>query len=94
MVAGHRVLGLFGGADQAIPVEDIAAFGAALSAAGVDNRLVTYPGAPHSFFDRKAAEFGQASEVARRKITAFIEKQAFESMTSRNEGRVSCPARR
>ena len=33
---------------------DRRAFDAALTAAGVDHRLVTYPGAPHSFFDRKA----------------------------------------
>ena len=58
------VLGLFGGADAGITPEAIAAFDAALAAAGVDHRLVTYPGAPHSFFDRKAAEFADASAAA------------------------------
>ena len=38
------VLGLFGGADQGIPAEAVAAFDAALAAAGVDHRLVTYAG--------------------------------------------------
>src|SRR3954447_22744133 len=47
------ILGLFGGADRGIPEESIAAFDAALSVAGLDHRLVTYTGAPHSFFDRK-----------------------------------------
>lgn len=43
-------------------------------AAGVEHRLVTYPGAPHSFFDRKAAEFAEASRASWREITAFIEE--------------------
>jgi carboxymethylenebutenolidase len=69
---GSPVLGLFGGADQVIKPEHITAFDAALSAAGVDHRLVTYPGAPHSFFDRKAAEFAEASAGAWSEVVAFI----------------------
>ena len=42
------VLGLFGGADAGITPEAIASFDAALTAGGVDHRLETYPGAPHS----------------------------------------------
>jgi len=66
------VLGLFGGADEGIPAADIARFDAALAAAGVDHRLVTYEGAPHSFFDRKAADFADASAAAWDEILAFI----------------------
>jgi carboxymethylenebutenolidase len=66
------VLGLFGGADDAITPDAVAAFDAALGAAGVDHRIVTYPGAPHSFFDRKAAEFAAESEAAWGEILAFI----------------------
>ena len=66
------VLGLFGGADTGISAEAVAAFDAALAAGGVDHRLVTYPGAPHSFFDRKAAEFADASAAAWAEILAFI----------------------
>ena len=44
----------------------------ALTAAGVDHRLVTYDGAPHSFFDRKAAEFADASDAAWGEVLAFI----------------------
>jgi carboxymethylenebutenolidase len=66
------VLGLFGGADRAIPSTMIAAFKEALTAAAVDHELVTYRGAPHSFFDRKAAEFGEASEDAWRRILDFV----------------------
>ena len=67
------VLGLFGGADHAIPPEAIASFEAALEQLGVDHRLVVYPGAPHSFFDRKAADYAEASESAWAEILAFID---------------------
>jgi carboxymethylenebutenolidase len=66
------VLGLFGGADEAIPAEDVAAFDRALDDAGVEHEIVTYPGAPHSFFDRKQAEHAQASEDAWRRVLAFL----------------------
>jgi carboxymethylenebutenolidase len=67
------VLGLFGGADPSIPPEAIAAFEATLRQVGVDHRLVIYPDAPHSFFDRKAAEYAEASEQAWAEILAFID---------------------
>jgi carboxymethylenebutenolidase len=67
------VLGLFGGADQAIPAEHVEAFEAALTRVGVAHRLVTYDGAPHSFFDRKAAEFADASAAAWGEISAFVD---------------------
>ncbi len=70
------VLGLFGGADQGITADAVAAFDAALGAAGVDHRIVTYPGAPHSFFDRKAAEFAVESEAAWREVLDFIARHA------------------
>ena len=70
------VLGLFGGADEAIGPEAVAAFDAALTAAGVDHRIVTYPGAPHSFFDRKADQFAAESEAAWSEILGFIERHA------------------
>jgi carboxymethylenebutenolidase len=70
------VLGLFGGTDQGIPQDGIDAFGEALTAAGVDNELVTYPDAPHSFFDRKAAEFAGASEDAWAKVMEFIDRNS------------------
>jgi carboxymethylenebutenolidase len=66
------VLGLFGGADAAITPDAVAAFDAALGANGVDRRIVTYAGAPHSFFDRKADEFAAESEAAWAEVLAFI----------------------
>jgi len=74
-VAGEMegaVLGIFGGTDGSIPPEAIAEFEAALTTADVDHRLLTYPGAPHSFFDRKAAEFAEASEAAWTEVLEFI----------------------
>ena len=44
---------------------------AALGAAGVEHRVVTYPGAPHSFFDRKHEEFAEASAAAWDEVLAF-----------------------
>jgi carboxymethylenebutenolidase len=66
------ILGLFGGADPAIPAESVAAFEAALTAAGVEHRLVSYDGAPHSFFDRKAADHAEASRAAWAEVLAFV----------------------
>jgi carboxymethylenebutenolidase len=69
---GSRVLALFGGADTGIPAADVTAFEAALAAAAVDHRVVTYPGAPHSFFDRKAEAFAEASAAAWMEVRAFL----------------------
>jgi carboxymethylenebutenolidase len=66
------VLGLFGGADQGISAADVQRFERALSDAGVEHRIVTYPAAPHSFFDRRAAEFAAESEAAWSEVLAFI----------------------
>jgi len=66
------ILGLFGGADQAISAESIAEFEAALDAAKVDHELITYPDAPHSFFDRKAADFAEAAADSWTRSLAFI----------------------
>jgi carboxymethylenebutenolidase len=68
------VLGLFGGADTAIKAEHITAFDAALSAAGVEHHLVTYPGAPHSFFDRTYEQYASESADAWRRMLDFIRR--------------------
>jgi len=62
-----------GGADQAISKTDVDEFDAALTEAGVEHELVTYPGAPHSFFDRKQEAFADASEDAWNRVLAFID---------------------
>ena len=66
------ILALQAGDDKNITAEDNAAFEEALSAAGVPHELVTYPGAPHSFFDRKQEDFQDASDDAWSRVMAFI----------------------
>ena len=68
------ILALMGGADEGIPPEDVAAFEAALAAAGVEHEVITYEGAPHSFFDRKQAEHAEASDDAWRRVLGFLER--------------------
>lgn len=68
------ILGLMGGDDPGIPVEEVNAFDEALDAAGVEHEVVIYPGAPHSFFDRKYEEFAAASEDAWQRVLAFLER--------------------
>ena len=68
------VLGLFGGADKAIPVEQVDEFDSRLTEAGVEHELKVYPGAPHSFFDKRAAEHAEASDNAWRRVLAFLDQ--------------------
>jgi len=70
------ILALQAGADQNITAEDNAAFDAALTEAGVEHEVVTYPGAPHSFFDRKHEEFAADSEDAWNRVLGFLERYA------------------
>lgn len=70
------VLALMGGDDPGIPLDVVNEFEEALNAAGVTNEVVVYPGAPHSFFDRKYAEFSGESIDAWDRVLAFIETNA------------------
>jgi carboxymethylenebutenolidase len=68
------ILALQAGDDANITAELNAAFDAALTEAGVAHEVVTYDGAPHSFFDRKQEEFGDASDDAWQRTLAFIQQ--------------------
>jgi carboxymethylenebutenolidase len=70
------ILALQAGDDAGITAEDNAAFDDALTAAGVEHEIVTYHGAPHSFFDRKQEEYQEASDDAWRRVLGFIERLA------------------
>jgi carboxymethylenebutenolidase len=70
------ILALQAGADQNILPEHNAAFDRALTEAGVDHAVITYEGAPHSFFDRKQEEFQDASDDAWRRTLEFIERNS------------------
>ena len=67
------ILALQAGADQKISAEDNAAFDEALTEAEVAHEVVSYEGAPHSFFDRKQEDFQEASTDAWTRVLAFIE---------------------
>jgi carboxymethylenebutenolidase len=66
------VLGLFGGADEAIPADQVEAFAHKLEEGGVEHEIHVYPGAPHSFFDRKYDEHAVACEDAWRRVLGFL----------------------
>jgi carboxymethylenebutenolidase len=68
------LLGLFGGADEAIPIDQIETFDRRLDEAGVDHEVVIYPGAPHSFFDRAYEEHAGACSDAWRRVLDFLQK--------------------
>ena len=69
----YPLLGLFGGADQGIPVEQVHQLDANLDESGVEHEIVIYPNAPHSFFDRKATEFANESADAWQRILGFMQ---------------------
>ncbi len=68
----YPVLGLFGGADPGIPSTDVQTLDANLDKAGVEHEIVVYPNAPHSFFDRRSADFAEASTDAWQRVLSFI----------------------
>jgi len=70
------ILALQAGDDQNITVDDNAELDRALNDAGVEHEVVTYAGAPHSFFDRKQEAFADASDDAWRRTLAFVDSHS------------------
>jgi carboxymethylenebutenolidase len=70
------ILALQAGDDHNITAELNEAFERALTDADVEHELVTYEGAPHSFFDRRYEEFAAASEDAWRRMLEFLDRHA------------------
>ncbi len=68
----YPALGLFGGADQGIPVSNVQEFDQKLDATGIEHTIIIYPNAPHSFFDRRQADFANESADAWQQILSFI----------------------
>jgi carboxymethylenebutenolidase len=68
------VLGLYGGADAGIPVEQVRELESRLAGAGVPHEIVIYPGAPHSFFDRSFEEHAEACADAWRRVLGFMRR--------------------
>jgi carboxymethylenebutenolidase len=70
------VLGLYGGADRGIPGPDVEAYDRALDAAGIEHRIVVYPGAPHSFFDRTMSDHAETCRDAWARVLGFVDSIA------------------
>jgi carboxymethylenebutenolidase len=68
------ILALQAGDDQNITAEHNSEFDDALTTAGVEHEIVIYPGAPHSFFDRRYEEFADDSADAWSRVLSFIER--------------------
>lgn len=66
------VLAIFGGADEKIPEADVETFRTALATAATESRVITYDGAPHSFFDRTHAHHQEAAARAWSEVRAFV----------------------
>lgn len=68
------VLGIFGGADQSIPVEQVNAFDAALTEAGVPHEITVYEDQPHAFMgDADEINAGGAQGEAWRQMLDFLD---------------------
>ncbi|MDB5058307.1 MAG: dienelactone hydrolase family protein [Chloroflexi bacterium] len=76
------VLGLFGGADQGIPTSEVETLDQILDSTGVEHEIVIYPGAPHSFFDRRWTDFADASADAWKRITGFVERHSTANVSA------------
>jgi carboxymethylenebutenolidase len=69
------VLGLYGEADQGIPVAQVEAMKAALQAAGKTAEFKIYPGAPHGFHaDYRPSYRKEAAEDGWNQMTAWFKK--------------------
>jgi carboxymethylenebutenolidase len=70
------VLGIYGGADRGIQVTDVEAYDRALDAAGIEHRIVVYPDAPHSFFDRSMSGHAETCRDAWAAVLGFVDSLA------------------
>ena len=73
------VLGIFGGADASIPESMVDGFRRGLTGVGIENRILRYEGAPHSFFDRQAADHAEASDAAWSEVQEFVRVNTVKS---------------
>jgi carboxymethylenebutenolidase len=69
------VLGLYGGQDQGIPLEDVEKMRAALKAAGSHSTIHVYPEAPHAFYaDYRPSYRKDAAEDGWRRLHAWFKQ--------------------
>jgi carboxymethylenebutenolidase len=80
------VLGIFGGADQSIPVEQVNAFEAALAEAGIPHEITIYEGQPHAFVqDAESIRTGGAQVEAWNQMLAFLDTNLKNTTTLRSD---------
>lgn len=69
------VLGIFGGADSSIPLDEVRAFEAGLASAGVKHEITVYEGQPHAFVtDMDAVRAGGPQGEAWAQLTRFLDE--------------------
>ena len=79
------VLGIFGGADNSIPVEDVHAFEAALNQAGIPNEITLYENQPHAFVtDMESIRSGGVQGQAWAQMLEFFEQNLKQEAASQN----------
>jgi carboxymethylenebutenolidase len=80
------VLGIFGGADQSIPVEQVTSFDSALSEVGVPHQISIYEGQPHAFVeDAEGIKAGGVQADAWNQMVGFLETNLKNKATQRND---------
>jgi carboxymethylenebutenolidase len=68
------VLGIFGGADTSIPLEEVRAFEAGLQQAGIPHQVTVYEGQPHAFItSMDAVRAGGVQRQAWDQMVAFLD---------------------
>jgi len=68
------VSGIFGGADQSIPLENVTAFETALTQTGVQHEITIYPDQPHAFVqDMAGIRAGGAQGQAWAQMLKFLD---------------------
>jgi carboxymethylenebutenolidase len=69
------LLGIFGGADNSIPVADVRAFETALGQAGIPNEITIYDGQPHAFVtDIESIRAGGVQAEAWAQMLRFLDR--------------------
>jgi carboxymethylenebutenolidase len=70
------LLMLLAGADQGTPATEFEEFAKQVRARGIAVESHTYPGAPHSYFDRSFAEHQEACQDSWKQILAFTDRNS------------------
>jgi carboxymethylenebutenolidase len=78
------VLGIFGGADNSIPLADVSAFEVALDQAGIPNEITIYENQPHAFVtNMEAIRSGGVQAEAWTQMLGFLDQNLKQDTLSR-----------